>query len=467
MRSEGRVVGYPLDALRRRHPRFAYRACHATVRDNCISFDADFEIEPDLKFRSQITIPYRDNEWLLALGDDVIDNLAFHLGLMEIPSYWKATCSPRITVEAGPLDEVQLTWWQELLIDGLGEFFFTNGVDFTAADFVTIESPLGARNNRRYDGSLKPDRIMIGVGGGKDSAVTAEILAHEGYQLSCLMLNPTPAALDVVRTSGITEKIVLSRKIDQRLLDLNQQGYLNGHTPFSAYLAFAGEASGILNDYGRLAVSNERSSNEGNAYFLGREINHQYSKTFSFEQKFRQYASAYLSSSFEYFSFLRPLYELQIAKIFAGLPAYFSAFRSCNRGQKTNTWCQACPKCLFVYACLFPFVERETLSTIFTEDLFAKPDLVETALELTGVRPVKPLECVGCREECVAAFYLCKEKILTGRQPLPVVVEAVDAAVDLRREVHRESTRALLRSWNEENAVPPDLVQSLMSALMP
>jgi len=64
-----------------------------------------------------------------------------------------------------------------------------------------------------------------------------------------------------------------------------------------------------------IILSNEKSSNEGNLKYLGEEINHQYSKTLDFENKFREYLKKYLSSNIEYFSLLRPLYELQIANI--------------------------------------------------------------------------------------------------------------------------------------------------------
>ena len=34
--------------------------------------------------------------------------------------------------------------------------------------------------------------------------------------------------------------IYVKRTLDQNMLELNRQGYLNGHTPFSALVAFSG-----------------------------------------------------------------------------------------------------------------------------------------------------------------------------------------------------------------------------------
>ena len=191
---------------------------------------------------------------------------------------------------------------------------------------------------------LDPNKILIPVGGGKDSAVTLELLGRQFPESAWWGLNPIPAARDVADASPVRHGITVSRRIDPKLLELNAAGYLNGHTPFSAYLAFASAASAILGGYGRVAVSNERSSNEGNVRYLDHDVNHQYSKTFAFEQRFREYSARYLSEQFEYLSFVRPLYEIQISRLFARYPHYFSVFRSCNRGSKTNVWCGALPE---------------------------------------------------------------------------------------------------------------------------
>ena len=447
-----------LDRLRRQHPRLYYRSFAVVNLGDRLLFRFDLEIEPRIRFRPWVEIGGLDPRWVAGLSPEVLNNLAFHLGLMEIPSYWKATCSPEIVVQAGPLDGWQLAWWKQLLLDGQGEFFFRNQIDFTAPDFVDLRvETSGAVPLARYEGNPPAGRVLVPVGGGKDSAVTLDLLARAGREVTPWVLNPTRAALDIIGASGGPDAILVRRTIDPGLLRLNEIGYLNGHTPFSAYLAFLGVALGVLSDHGTVALSNERSSNEGNAFFMGTEVNHQYSKSFDFEKKFRAYSRGYLAPGIEYFSLLRPLYELQIARLFARLPRYFALFRSCNRGQRDNSWCLSCSKCLFAYAILFPFLDEGALATIFAENLFDKPELVETAYELLGHRQVKPFECVGAREESLAAFYLSVEKVERLGRPLPPVLQAVKDSVLVRRDRLQERADAVLHAWNGENAVPPDL----------
>ena len=65
-----------------------------------------------------------------------LKNAVFHLGLIESFSYWKATASPVIEVLAGESHATdQIRWWEDLLINGMGEFFYRNDIDFTARRF--------------------------------------------------------------------------------------------------------------------------------------------------------------------------------------------------------------------------------------------------------------------------------------------------------------------------------------------
>jgi hypothetical protein len=453
-----------LDVLRQKHPRFFYRGYTIVEQALSLKFVFDFEMEPGLCFSPEVVIKGVDHGRISQLRTETLNNIAFHLGLMEIPSYWKAACSPEIVIEAGSLDGYQISWWQDLLIKGMGEFFFVNDIDFTVPDLVTFKidgrstPPVGP-----YDGQLDSNRVLVPIGGGKDSAVTCEILKNANKRVGCLALNPTHAATDTIRASRSEQSITVTRNIDETLLRLNQDGYLNGHTPFSAYLAFLSAACAVLFDYRRIALSNERSSNEGNVNFRGAEINHQYSKSFDFEQRFRDYSERYLGQAIDYFSFLRPIYELQIARLFSQLTDYFPLFRSCNRGQKTNSWCHACPKCLFVYTALYPFVETHLLTTsIFSEDLFEREELIEIALSLLGQGAVKPFECVGSFEETLVAFYLCLRK---ASRPLPPVLRAVEEQTLATQQNMAERTSIILDAWDSQHAIPPDLEGLLMQEM--
>ncbi len=455
-----------LEQLRARHPRFIYRRYEAEYTDEGLLLRWKFEIEPDIVFTPQILLRDLPLESWEGCPPEIRDTLVFHLGLAEMPSYWKAACSPEIIVAAGPLDQGQIDWWHDLLINGMGEFFYVNQIDFTAPDFVTIiaDEPDSSDIARLIVGPRSHDasreHVLVPLGGGKDSIVTLEILRRHLKNIGCFLLNPTPAALQVAEMSN-SPMVVVKRTIDPKLIELNKAGYLNGHTPFSSYLAFLSVVCAILYGYRRIAVSNERSSNEGNALFHGHEINHQYSKTFDFETKFRAYVANYITNAVDFFSFMRPLYELQIAQRFATMEAYHPIFRSCNKGQKTNSWCESCPKCLFAYSILFPFLSKEQLGNIFSQDLFARMDLLPLAQELLGVGEKKPLECVGTHEENLAAFHLSRRKLAVQGEALPALLAAVAAEVLDRQEDLDARAEAVLTAWNTAHALPKDWVEWL------
>jgi len=453
-----------LDRLRQEHRRFFYHGYTVILEEGALRFSFDFEIEPEIRFSPEVVVRDVDRQRVSHLQPEVLNNLAFHLGLMEIPSYWKATCSPEIVIRAGSLDEYQISWWKQLLLKGLGEFFYSNDINFTVPDFVTFKiDPDIFRQVRPYEDQLDNNRVLVPIGGGKDSVVTCELLTRAKKKIVCWSLNPTRASLEIIRLSQGQQSIIVTRSIDGTLLRLNEEGYLNGHTPFSAYLAFSSTACAVLFGYKNVVVSNERSSNEGNITFQGREINHQYSKSFEFEEGFRHYSQRYIAEDINYFSLLRPLYELQIARGFSRFPQYFPVFRSCNKGQKTDSWCHKCEKCLFVFTVLYPFVEDKVLtSTIFSENLFEKEELIETAHKLLGRGETKPFECVGTMEETVVAFYLCLKKVKQRGEPLPPVLLSVQEKILVREHDLEERTLAILRSWDAKHAIPRDLEELLV-----
>ena len=176
------------------------------------------------------------------------------------------------------------------------------------------------------------------------------------------------------------------RTIDPLLFDMNQQGYYNGHVPISGIIAFVLTTAAYLYNYKYIIMSNEKSANEGNTVMDGIEINHQRSKSYQFESDFSEYIKKYLSPDVEYFSLLRGIYELKIAKLFSKYSEYFDIFSSCNNNFKiienskldqssNQRRCCNCPKCAFVYAILRPFISNEDTTQIFGQELYDNPQL--------------------------------------------------------------------------------------------
>ncbi len=434
----------------------------------------EFVLEPDIVFHPKVTIPYAGD-----IRADTFVPYVFHLGLIEAISYWKAACPSEFVVEAGQLTQEQIRFWYDLFIHGLGEFFYRNDIDFTRQDFLQIiNGPASGPGNRirvspRMGDATKPRRFslqdspgdLILVGGGKDSAVTLGILKGIGNKFQTMVVNPTDAALANILEAGVVQPAIIEREIDPKLLKLNGAGYLNGHTPFSAYLAFLGITVAFLYGNDHVVVSNERSAEEGNVVYRGMEVNHQYSKSFRFEQAFRQYCRNFFDDSPLYFSFLRPLNDIQIGATFAGYPKFFSTFRSCNVGSKTNAWCGRCAKCAFTYLTLFPYISYQDITTkIFGRDYLQSPEIIKHTRGLVGLTPVKPFECVGTRDESKLAVVLCIEKYAQEGIEIPEGLLKIKSDLNPTDQEVAQLKEEVLHAWGDTYNLTPEYVTTLRNA---
>ncbi len=465
--------------LRSQHPWFKYQSSNWEVVDGFLQLGWKFLIEPDLEFSPTMLIPLPENNWQQKIPAHLIDRLVFHIGLVEMLSYWKATASPNITIQAGYLNEAQLNWWHNFLLRSMGEYFYLNQINFSASDFVTLSCTVAqpAVNDQNSLPTQNSDeaRFLVPIGGGKDSIVAMELLRqwrqHEATpvkpdQLTLFAVNPTTATTAVISQSGFPA-ILVQRDLDPSLLKLNQQGFLNGHTPFSALLSFISLLTATLHGFSSTVLGNEQSANEGNIQYFGQIINHQYSKSFEYETAFNSYVSTHLQPQSKvvlpsYFSLLRPFNELQIAQIFSQqAEAYLPIFRSCNRGQQTNSWCGTCAKCLFAYTILFPFLGEQQMVSIFGENLFENENLLTTALDLIGKTTNKPFDCVGTFEESLVAFYVSYHWYVSRELEIPSMLTILANKYLTNRTELEKNTELLLSQFNEENLVPKILAQFL------
>lgn len=390
-----------------------------SVAENSDDLSITYQFNLSDKFFFSPTIVFKKGRFFSnKLSASVIENFAFQTGLIELISYWKASCAPTIIIKPFKINSEQIMWWKNLWFNGLGEFFYLNNINVDKESFVNVvcESNKVLTISRVENNDRE---VLIPVGGGKDSAVTIELL-KDHFQCLPMIINPRQASLGSTFMAGYRRDEILEirRTIHPQLLKLNESGYLNGHTPFSALLAFVSIMAAYFTGVKSIALSNESSANEPTDADSG--INHQYSKSYEFEKDFRNYVNKYITPDINYLSFLRPLNELTIARIFSGFPKYFPEFKSCNAGSKTNSWCGKCPKCLFTYIILSPFIEQETLVGIFGQNLLKKNELAPVFRDLTGLSSIKPFDCVGTIDE--VNFSLCKT-IEKYKGPLPFLLE--------------------------------------------
>lgn len=370
------------------------------------TLELHYTVDQTYQFKEQYVFNFPFADYDAKALDRAVQNLFFMAGV----SYYKTVLPAEIVVKAGQLDAPSAAFFSKTWQMGLGEFFYVNKRDpstpvvfpFTADE----RTPLSVSTN---------GGLMVGLGGGKDSLVSVELLRDQPNITTwsvghARQLSPLIELIDLPHYS-------VERVWDPQLVSLNNQpGIMNGHVPISAILAGAGTVTAILSGNRDVVVSNEASADEPTLTYQGVAINHQYSKSSEFERDYQAQLMRDFGDSQRYYSLLRPLSELRISEIFAqlALGKYSGSFSSCNRAfthkQTELSWCGNCPKCAFVFLALTPFVRREQLEAIFGgKNVLIDPNLIPVYEGLLGIAGDKPLECVGEVKESRAAMRLAQE----------------------------------------------------------
>ena len=460
-----------INKFRDEYNRFIYKDYTIDIEDGLYKIALYYSIPGLREFKTRWEFPVGERN--IAADDPILKRLVFNLGMVEAISYYKCVCPGIVEVECGPLSKWQADWWRKLFYNGLGEFMYRNGIKISMDNLLEIISTGRRQNNALYSlddtmtDTMESDRMeiaplhdsssytgcLVPVGGGKDSVVSIELLKDEGITTYSINGNETTRnVIDVCKEKRSDYRV--KRILDKGILEMNELGFLNGHIPFSAVVAWSTVISAYLTGTKYIALSNENSANESTV--KDSFVNHQYSKSYEFESDFDDYLKTVTDSDIHYFSLLRPLTEMQIAALFSGYKAYHPVFRSCNAGSKQGIWCCNCPKCLFVYIILSPFLTEEELIAIFGEKLLDKESLDTDFRELMGIDENKPFECVGTRREVQTAM-----KFFRANGGRSLLTDRYSEYID-RSDGKLED---LLKEWNEEHHVPDAFAERLSEAL--
>ena len=339
-----------------------------------------------------------------------IESAAFTLFIMAGISYYKAYLVPTIELKKGSLSQAQADFFYTTYLHGLGQLLFENKISPSRiAHFPVSESWASSEAV-----PLSLDGVLLAFGGGKDSLLAMNILASENVQLDIFSLRPTPALVTIAEHTKRTFWSV-SRVLDPKIVELNASGAFNGHLPITAIVSIASIILALCTGKREVIFSNERSTREPSLVYEGLSINHQYSKSFAFELALQEYIKHYITPDILYYSLLRPLTDLQIAKTFANklFATYGESFTSCNTNFKLDGadqkpyWCGHCTKCAATFLLFSPFLDKEKLTGLFNgKDLLADPELDSTYRQLLGLEGYKPLDCVGEVEENRLALHM-------------------------------------------------------------
>jgi hypothetical protein len=327
------------------------------------------------------------------------------LHLIAGVSYYKAAVPREIRIDGYAIDADTAALLREVYVNGLGEFAYRNGLDlreritFPAAAVVGGDAPaLGLS-----------EHALVAIGGGKDSLVSIEALRGIGVAQTVSWIGGSQLIRACAERTGLPT-LNIARQLAPQLFEYNRQGAWNGHIPVTAINSAILALAAVLLDADQVVFSNERSASYGSTIPGTGEVNHQWSKGWQFERDFAAHLRRRVAADLRYYSLLRPLSELAVARQFARTDHYDAHFSSCNRNfhllgeRPANRWCGVCPKCHFVFLALAPFMPKPRLVGIFGRNLLDDPAQVPGYDALLEYQDHKPFECVGEGRESRAAM---------------------------------------------------------------
>ncbi|GAB3349965.1 UDP-N-acetyl-alpha-D-muramoyl-L-alanyl-L-glutamate epimerase [Lysobacter tyrosinilyticus] len=327
------------------------------------------------------------------------------LHLIAGVSYYKAAVPEDIRIDSYAIDADTAALLELIYVNGLGEFAYRNGlnlhgkINFPVAGEAKAAAPaLGLR-----------EQALVAIGGGKDSLVSIEALRKLGVAQTVTWVGGSQLIRACAERTGLPT-LNLGRALAPQLFDYNREGAWNGHIPVTVLNSAIMTLAALLHGVDQIVFSNERSASYGSLIEGTGEVNHQWSKGWACEQAFGDYLQRHIASDLHYYSLLRPLSELAVARQFAKTDHYDAHFSSCNRNfhilgeRPANRWCGVCPKCHFVFLALAPFMPKPRLVGIFGRNLLDDPAQTAGYDALLEYLDHKPFECVGEGRESRAAM---------------------------------------------------------------
>ena len=206
-----------------------------------------------------------------------------------------------------------------------------------------------------------PRRSCVPVGGGKDSIVTLECLKRAGEPLVLFALGdaePIAACIAAIRTAVHPG----ASPARPRLVPTQRRG--RAERPCPDHRDPERHRSGRRGAVLAATRSRCRTSTPPAPPTLRPTASRSIissANPWSSNGDFAEYVAGHISPSLAYFSLLRPLSEIEIARRFAQLSGLFSDLSQLQHrlpadapDERGQAWCGDCPKCRFVFLALGP-----------------------------------------------------------------------------------------------------------------
>ena len=389
---------------------------------------------------------------------------ALHLALGV--SYYKIF-TPANIIHPYRMSAAEADFWNDVWRNGLGEFLYVNKLPpdtlarFSEQDGLAYEGPVATTSQT----------ALLGIGGGKDSIVAGELLKKLSVPVEGFVMatgEQLGQAKAVAETMGLPLHIV-ERVLDKQLLEVQElPGAHKGHIPISLIFGLVGSALAIAKSASFVVVANEASASIPRITWEHGAVNHQWTKSFGFEQQLQAFVQDQISTSITYCSAIRQLTSVGVAKLFARYPAYLEVFTSDNAVFRINPdmrpnarWSLDSPKSLSSFILLTPWLSEADLLRAFGRDFLDEPSLEQLFWELTGQEGEPPLDCVGTTDELVVSLNVAvrQEKFATSHLVNMARERGVITDVDWHTKLQH------MLAVQPEEALPQSLKQSITDEL--
>src|SRR3989344_5000564 len=138
------------------------------TKNSKITFDyrIEFSNRDSLEFTETVILPKVPKNLNQESIQKILESLQLILGI----SYYKLYCPPKIAISF-PLSRDQTNFWNVVYKKGLGEFLYRNKLNPKhLAKFPYSKINTASKRIKVHD------RVLLGIGGGKDSIVAAGLL---------------------------------------------------------------------------------------------------------------------------------------------------------------------------------------------------------------------------------------------------------------------------------------------------
>lgn len=351
-------------------------------------------------YHCTVSVSDIDEEDILKIPAEQMSYILSTIGLSFVTKFYALQDFKTIKSHP-PLTRETIDFFETSLLSCLSEHRYREGLDPKRKIDIIAKKIDSYPATKHHTAS----KMLILNGGGKDSAVSSEIAKSLGIDLALLSVNKNQSQENIAKISEIKVHHSINFKYDPEIYKNNKYSF--NAIPHILTYNFLSHLHATIHNYRYIVSGNEFSSNFGNITYRQMSINHQWPKSYEFEKMFSRLAKKHLYEDIEYFSILRPFYDIQLGHFFSQHPGYSSSIVSCNVDPKN--WCKKCAKCAFTYITLLAFSDKKSVTNLFGHDLLLDPEIRREILELID-ESIKPWECVGTKEECRSILSLVFEK---------------------------------------------------------